>query len=240
MNKIFKDFQFWVLILNLFFSILNIILSIIYVDSSNIAWNCATLYIILAIWYYIENFNLKNKIKERTKMTKTELEKQLAEMQEQFDKMQDELNKLKQVKIEEPKKRWKPELNYVYYSIGSGGDIYRSYWENDEVDKWRYLTSNVFKTKEEAEEHKKKIEIQSKFKNFVKERTEELDWGNDNQEKWFMYYSYLFENIDFDTHYITKYQGVIYASSRKILEDAIAEIGEDNIKKYVLGVKNEN
>ena len=34
-----------------------------------------------------------------------------------------------------------------------------------------------------------------------------------------------------------KYQGMICASSEKIIWDAIKEIGEDNFKKYVLGVK---
>lgn len=171
-------------------------------------------------------------------MTKTELEKKLAEMQEQFAKIQDELNKLKQIKIEEPKKKWKPERDKKYWYINQCGNIKWTYWCDDETDNWYYLTNNVFKTKEETEKHKKKIEIQAQFKNFVKERSEKLDWNN-NQEKWFIYYDFCGGKIEFDTQYFTKCQGVIYASSINILGDAIAEIGEDNIKKYVLEVENE-
>ena len=47
----------------------------------------------------------------------------------------------------------------------------------------------------------------------------------------------LANQLDIDHDYWRKCQGVIYASSEKIIKDAIKEIGEDNFKKYVLGVK---
>ena len=43
--------------------------------------------------------------------------------------------------------------------------------------------------------------------------------------------------IDTDVSNTWIKQGVIYASSEQIIKDAIKEIGEDNFKKYVLGVK---
>lgn len=171
-------------------------------------------------------------------MTKTELEKQIAEMQEQFDKMQDELNKLKQVKVEEPK-RWKPEVGDLYYCVCDGGTIIQDVWEDCITDNWRYLTGNIFKTKQEAEEHKKKIEIQAQFKNFVEEHSEKLDWTDAYQKKYHIYYCHSNKTIETDWLNTSKIQGAIYASDAHILRDAINELGEENIKKYVLEVYDE-
>jgi len=172
-------------------------------------------------------------------MTKIELEKQIAEMQEQFDKMQKQLNELKEFKLKEPKKMWKPEKNQIYYFVNAEGFICECVWWDDEEDNYRYSTNNVFKPKKEAEEYRKKIEFQSKFKNFLKERNNELDWNDYNQSKWYMYYNHYRKEIMFLDETFNKNQGTIYASSEQILEDAIAEIGEDNVKKYVLEVEDE-
>ena len=171
-------------------------------------------------------------------MTKKEIEEQLERAQETLYNLQKQLDELKQVKIEEPlKKRWKPEQDYIYWFVGSDGDIYRCSWHNDEVDNFRYLHNNVFKTKTEAEEYRKKINIQAQFKNFVEERSEKLNWKNDDQCKYSLYYDYYLKEIKIGFLWVCKYQNVIYASSEQILKDAIKEIGEDNVKKYILEVE---
>ena len=173
-------------------------------------------------------------------MTKTELEKQIAEMQEQFNKIQKQLEELKQVKVEETsRKRWKPELNEVYYFVGDSGFVSSCSWDNDERDNWRYLNGNVFETEQEAEEHKKKLEIQARFRNFVEEKNEKIDWNDDRQKKFFLYYTYYDKMLLDCYECMYKSQGTIYASSEQILRDAIAEIGENSIKKYVLEVEDE-
>lgn len=169
-------------------------------------------------------------------MNKTELEKKIAEMQEQFDKMQDELNKLKQVKVEESKK-WKPEKGQQYFYLDGMDLIHTHVWTDSYGDDLKYLLNNVFRTENDAIESQKKIKFQAQFKNFVEERNEELDWENTNQDKWFMYYSFSYGKIDFNAHFSSKCQGVIYASSEQILRDAIAEIGEESVKKYILEVE---
>ena len=57
------------------------------------------------------------------------------------------------------------------------------------------------------------------------------------QGKWGAYYDFYDGNINTDETKKFKEQGKIYASSKQIIWDAIKEIGEDNFKKYVLGVK---
>lgn len=147
------------------------------------------------------------------------------------------MNELKEINKEEKiNKKWVPEHSKEYWYVGYNGEIYMSIWGGSCHDKWHYLTGNVFKTEEEAEEHGKKLEIQSRFKNFVEEHTEELDWGNYNQDKYYLYYAYDTKRICFEHVWKCKDQGTIYASSEQILRDAIKEIGENNIIKYVLEV----
>lgn len=172
-------------------------------------------------------------------MTKTEYEKRIEELEEKQDELQKQINELKQVKVEEQKKKWMPEYSKEYWFVGDNGEIYMSIWGGSCHDKWRYLTGNVFKTEQEAEEHKNKLKVQAQFRNFVEKRNEELDWENNNQEKYFLNYSYNYEKIIISFTWVCKYQDVIYASSEQILQDAIEEIGEENVKKYVLEVEDE-
>lgn len=170
-------------------------------------------------------------------MTKTELKKQIKELKEKQAELQKQIDELKQVKVEEQKERWKPDLGEKYYFVNSYGNIDYALWNNNNFDNWRYLTGNIFKTEAETEEYRKKIEIQSQFKNFVEERSEELDWKNPKQLKYFLYYDYITYELGCDYNNSHKHQGTIYASSEQILKDAVEKIGEENVKKYVLEVK---
>lgn len=164
-------------------------------------------------------------------MTQQECENEIKELKER-------LEKLEAAKTEEPQsKRWKPKDKETYWLIDCGGDIKDVLWHNDKVDKWSYLTGNCFKTQEEAEEYKKQIEYTARYKNYVEEHSEQLDWNNTMQEKYFAQFCCNFNEIEIDSFLYHKVQGTIYASSEQIIWDAIKEIGEDNFKKYVLGVK---
>ena len=170
-------------------------------------------------------------------MTQQEYENKIKELEKQ-------IAELKMAKVEEPQsKRWKPKYNEIYWLV-EGGDIFNSHWFNDRGDKWRSLIGNCFETEEEAEEYKKQIEYTARYKNYIEEHSKPLDWGNNDQGK---YYAYFMQNspstmgpvnkLEIDCDYWSKCQGIIYASSKQIILDAINKIGEDNFKKYVLGVK---
>lgn len=147
------------------------------------------------------------------------------------------MNELKEINKEEKiNKRWEPEIGETYYYSHSLGLVSSAIWDNNRADDWRYLTGNVFKTEQGAKEYRKKLEIQAQFKNFVEERNEELDWEDDNQCKYYLYYNYYLKQIMIGNIWICKYSFQVFASSEQILRDAIAEIGEENVKKYVLEV----
>lgn len=166
-------------------------------------------------------------------MTQQEYENKIKELEKQIEE-------LKTAKIEESQlKRWKPKekANETYYLVTTNGEISNTRWLNDNFDKWLYLTDNCFKTKEEAEEYKKQIEYTARYKNYIEEHSEPIDWKNKEQSKFCVRYDNTVEMFMVDEYTYYSYQGTIYASSEQIIEDAIKEIGEDNFKKYVLGVK---
>lgn len=168
-------------------------------------------------------------------MTQQEYENKIKELQ-------DELEQLKAAKVEaEQPNRWKPNPNQAYWAVGCnvtfGGKVIDLVWSNDNFDKWCYLTGNYFKTQKEAEEYKKQIEYTARYKNYIEEHSEPIDWKNTDQWKYYAEIDTDEDRIGVDCYRNWKGQGIIYASSEQIIWDAIEEIGDDNFKKYVLGVK---
>lgn len=167
-------------------------------------------------------------------MTQAEKDKIINELQEKLAEAEKiEVDKPKQPKQPE---RWKPK-KYELYWLVSEGNICQSVWYSDSDDKWRYLTGNCFKTEEETEEYKNQIEYTARYKNYIEKYNYPINWSDNNQEKWYAYFGFYSNEIKVCSSYAWKKQGIIYASSKQIILDAIKEIGEDNFKKYVLGVK---
>lgn len=106
------------------------------------------------------------------------------------------------------------------------------------VNEIRYRLGNYFKTKEEAEFARKKQLIYQQLADYALEHnTEEIDWNNPCQQKWLIRYVKCYKEIGYSWSTDTIYMNQIYFSSEKIARDAVEEIGKDNIKKYLFGVK---
>lgn len=164
-------------------------------------------------------------------MTQQEYENEIKELKER-------LEKLEVAKIEEPQpKRWKPEYDDDYWYVDSFGFVKDTSRNTDSFDNWTMLTDNCFKTKEEAEEHKKQIEYTARYKNYIEEHSEPLDWNDKHTYRYLAKFDYDDNKVNVGYCLDWKFQGVIYASSEQVIWNAIKEIGEDNFKKYVLGVK---
>lgn len=134
------------------------------------------------------------------------------------------------------KERYKPKLDEEYWAIDTNGEVECVTAYPQEVIDWDFLIGNCFETYEEAEEYKKHIEYTARYKNYIEEHSEPIDW-NSCQSKYSVFYSTSKEQIGVEDSEYYKDQGTIYASSEQIIWDAIKEIGEDNFKKYVLEVK---
>ena len=162
-------------------------------------------------------------------MTQAEKDKIIKELQEK-------LAEAEKIKVNELK-RWKPKYDETYWLVDYNGNICNATWYGEPDDEWAYLIGNCFETKEEAEEYKKQIEYIARYKNYIEEHSEPINWNNIKQLKYGAYYDLQENQIGMDEVYSFIDQGTIYASSEQVIWDAIKEIGEDNFKKYVLEVK---
>ena len=167
-------------------------------------------------------------------MTQAEKDKIIKELQEK-------LAEAEKIEVDDPK-RWKPEFDEEYHYVDNDGRVEdavcaSSMRNRSSFECWCRLTGNCFKTKKEAEEYKKQIEYTARYKNYIEEHSEPIDWNDTSTHKHLAEFCYDSNKIVVECFYSYRNQGAIYASSGQIIWDAIKEIGEDNFKKYVLGVK---
>ncbi|MEG1519962.1 MAG: hypothetical protein RR458_03155 [Clostridia bacterium] len=125
---------------------------------------------------------------------------------------------------------------YCYNYICSKGEIaaVRRSRANGNYDMFNEETGNCFKTDEEATFAGNCDYYTKRFETYVNRHNEQLEWKNCQQPKCFAFYNFQLKKICFSKDFFIRTQGVTYASSQEILEDAIASIGEENFLKYVL------
>ena len=129
--------------------------------------------------------------------------------------------------------RWRAEAEIgKYYYIDDFGEIGYTLEEGDDCDNFRYNTGNYFKTKEEAEEYKKKLIMQQQYRDWCRFN---IDWNNYEQTKWHCAISK--GNVYCDWRKLIKIQGVVYAESKERIDEFIDKVGEDDFKKYILEVE---
>ena len=91
---------------------------------------------------------------------------------------------------------------------------------------------NYFKTEEQAKEYLKKIKIYMQLKDLALRLNngEKIDWNNEDQIKYFIYYKYNDNEIYQDVWRTIQELGQIYCLNETFLNIAKNEIGEDNLK----------
>ena len=133
--------------------------------------------------------------------------------------------------IEEPKV-WKPKEGEEYWYMNESGIQFTDKWENTLCNQYKYELGNCFKTLKEMQKENKKKNKKKKLERYAEEHnTEKIDWQDEEQEKWYIDYYPLAGDIT--TQYTTCCQSMneVYFTSKEALDNAIKEIGEDNIKK---------
>lgn len=136
------------------------------------------------------------------------------------------------------RRAWKPENNETYFYISGCGVISSYKWINDTTDNGYYEIGNCFKTKEKAEFALEKVKVETELRRFAEENNEyEIDWTDEDQEKWTMCYSYYYGNVYFIDACSYK-RNDIYFTSKEIGEQAVNFIGEERLKKYYFGVED--
>lgn len=136
--------------------------------------------------------------------------------------------------VEKSKKSRKRHMNKIYYSICPNGNIVSSVEKNTFYDDNCWKFGNYYNTVIEAEFAKQKQLVYQELKRYaVEHNTEEIDWENYLQIKYFIYCNTKSNDLGIMDVSKRKITGQVYFTSEKIAENAIKYIGEDRIKKYL-------
>ena len=156
----------------------------------------------------------------------------LKELKEFYEKHIN--NFMKEVEKDSPNTRWRAEIYEKYYFINDIGKMAFAADTRTRSDNYRYEIGNYFQTSEEAEEYNKKLIMQQQYRDWCKFN---IDWNDNNQEKYYCRYHRLEDYLDYDCQWSVKRQGVVYAESEECIKDFIDKVGEVNFKKYILEVE---
>lgn len=135
---------------------------------------------------------------------------------------------------EKPTRIWKPEFGEKYYYMTTSGNVGQDTF-NTSFDKCRLSFRNVFKTAEEARKMVEKIKIINKLRKLSNGDF----YRNCTEVKYVIWYDSACKEIKINTHeYIRELPFSIYFATKKDAENAVKEIGEDNLKKYYFDVED--
>ena len=139
--------------------------------------------------------------------------------------------------VKKSKKSRRKHMNEIYYSIAEDGNIVGSVENDTFYDESCWKFGNYYNTTEEAEFAKQKQLIYQELKRYALEHnTEEIDWTNNSSSKFYITYGYQNNELIIDNMQTIKSPNTVYFTSEKIAENAIKDIGEDRIKKYLFEI----
>ena len=135
-------------------------------------------------------------------------------------------------------KRWKPKSGENYWYIMHCGTVATTHWSDYcDLDAEFFAMNNCFKTKEEAEFALEKIKVYLELKNFADENNDSIDWNDERQRKYTIYYDYSDPGLAITDYHHMAHIGTIYFSSVELAQKALKKIGEKRIEKYLFGVE---
>ena len=141
---------------------------------------------------------------------------------------------LKQLGIEVGKdKRERVKMGDVFFFVDISNHIDSCVDSRAAFSSYCYDTHNYFKTKEEAEEYAEVLEIKRQLMKFADEHNGKIDWEDINQFGYFIYWNPCLNDMKICKNGFKTAPEIIYFSSVDIAQQAIDEIGKENIIKYL-------
>jgi len=121
----------------------------------------------------------------------------------------------------------------VYWFVSSDGELMKVYGYDEVEDHFRKISSNIFKTEEEAEAYKQYL-----MKPSTAARAKLQMWADKNnedfEEEYYYFYSQGSDSLTVSQD-VGDFEGTIQFSSEEVAEKAIVELGRKLIKT-ALGV----
>lgn len=152
------------------------------------------------------------------------------------DELQEVLKKIDEIEagfVSEENKHWVPNAGDRYFYICTDGKVTSDTYEDYSAEQSMVETLNVFQTEEEAEREQFEILLKRKLKKFALENNEEvIDWNDYYQEKYYIYYDYCDNKLDYTCVDYNRDYGQVYFSSSAIAKRVIEEFHDDLMRYY--------
>jgi len=138
------------------------------------------------------------------------------------------------IKKSEQPKRWRAERDSCYYFTNNCGNVSNVYDYGNPEDDFRFDTGNYFGTEKQAQEYKKKLLTQQKYKDMSDVTSK--DWEKPLVGyKWYAYYVCQSKRVEYASASGLQY-GIVCFSTKEKAQEAVKAIGEDAFKKYILEI----
>lgn len=156
-----------------------------------------------------------------------ELENKINDVEETLNNLKAKVEELKKNKnsFEPTPKEWKPRPGERYHFVNIGLRLCETTFNNPSVDDAIIKYNRIFKTKEECQ-------LYCDIKRAFRDASKEFDCAKND---YYLYYCVPEKrlNISHDSYCKTT---DLYFDSEEIIQKLIDKFGEENIKKYYLGV----
>lgn len=131
-----------------------------------------------------------------------------------------------------PKTVWNLKNGDRYWSISSYADVYNKTWKNVVVDNWRRNIGNCFLTKEDAEFEVMRRKVETTLLKCGRREFKNKDYN------FYIVYDHDESLVGILNDTFRQYSNTIYFDTKELCQKAIIAAGEENIKKYIFGVKD--
>lgn len=132
-------------------------------------------------------------------------------------------------------KIWKPKDGQEYYTI-CNGEICIYNWNGIVFDEYIFAVGDVFRTREEAVEEVKRRKFLTQWKRLSIEAGEDENEWNRQNKHFYVIYDLVDKALRIE-YWFSASNGSSCFPSMESIKNAIEIIGEKNVIKYVLGVK---
>lgn len=163
------------------------------------------------------------------------MENKLEDLEKKYEELGKEIEKLKKEQGKEvfkSLKRWRAELGKNYYYLTDSGDVEEEPDDEWDCDNFRYKTGNYFSTRGKAEDMFFRLQTYLELKDLAMELNdgEQIDWKNENQSKYYIFYSFKQDALDWNVCKILKNLGNVYCLNQNFFNIAMNKIGEERLK----------
>ena len=165
-------------------------------------------------------------------MNKDELQKLINDLKNQLQETQEKLKKLDKYE------RFKPKEGETYFYVDNDTCVCNTAFDNSFIsDCNKYKAYNCFETKEEAEREANKILIRRKLEDLARRLNgdKKIDWDNLGQPKYLIQYNAIKKCLTYMINYGYKNEGSVYCLDTNFIDEAIKEIGKQELIDYIKG-----